>query len=230
MSIFSSVCSICPNHGPFGKALPLSCVPCPVRWRFGLPALCTLGILDSILCSRLHFSPPLRSGAHLTPNLQVSSAIFASWWLIPFSQVLTWTSLCSFLVCRWLSSLSNHPVPIHISLPHSGIWDISAIRHLNQLLFQDFCFNHYYSSLWASQVAHWVKDLPAMQEMQAVVGSIPGSEILWKRAWQPTPVFLPEKFHGQRSLAGYSPWGQKRAGHNLATKQQPEVDHMVKKV
>ena len=24
--------------------------------------------------------------------------------------------------------------------------------------------------------------------------------------WQPTPVFLPEKSHGQRSLVGYSPW------------------------
>ena len=30
-------------------------------------------------------------------------------------------------------------------------------------------------------------------------------KIPWKRAWQPTPVFLPGKFHGQRSLAGYSP-------------------------
>ena len=31
-------------------------------------------------------------------------------------------------------------------------------------------------------------------------------KIPWRRAWQPTPVFLPGKFHGQRSLAGYSPW------------------------
>ena len=30
-----------------------------------------------------------------------------------------------------------------------------------------------------------------------------------RRKWQPTPVFLPGKFHGQRSLAGYSPWGCK---------------------
>ena len=29
----------------------------------------------------------------------------------------------------------------------------------------------------------------------------------WKRAWQPTPGFLPGESHGQRSLAGYSPWG-----------------------
>ena len=29
--------------------------------------------------------------------------------------------------------------------------------------------------------------------------------------WQPSPVFLPEKSHGQRSLAGYSPWGHKKS-------------------
>ena len=28
----------------------------------------------------------------------------------------------------------------------------------------------------------------------------------WRRAWKPIPVFLPGKSHGQRSLAGYSPW------------------------
>ena len=54
------------------------------------------------------------------------------------------------------------------------------------------------------------------------VGSIPG---LGKspgggRAWQPTPVFLPGKPHGQRSPVGYSPWSPKRAGHDLETKQQ----------
>ena len=36
------------------------------------------------------------------------------------------------------------------------------------------------------------------------VGKIP-----WRRKWQPTPVFWPGEFHGQRSLAGYSPWGCK---------------------
>ena len=30
-------------------------------------------------------------------------------------------------------------------------------------------------------------------------------KILWRRKWQPTPVFLPGESHGQRSLAGYSP-------------------------
>ena len=32
-------------------------------------------------------------------------------------------------------------------------------------------------------------------------------KIPWRRKWQPTPVFLPGKLHGQRSLVGYSPWG-----------------------
>ena len=36
-------------------------------------------------------------------------------------------------------------------------------------------------------------------------------KILWRRKWQPTPVFLPEKSHTQRSLVGYSPWGHKES-------------------
>ena len=37
------------------------------------------------------------------------------------------------------------------------------------------------------------------------------SKIPWRREWQPTPVFLPGEFHGQRSLAGYCPWGCKES-------------------
>ena len=36
-------------------------------------------------------------------------------------------------------------------------------------------------------------------------------KILWRRAWQPTPVFLPGESHGQRSLVGYTPWGRKES-------------------
>ena len=36
-------------------------------------------------------------------------------------------------------------------------------------------------------------------------------KILWSRKWQPTPEFLPEKFHGQKSLVGYSQWGCKES-------------------
>ena len=39
--------------------------------------------------------------------------------------------------------------------------------------------------------------------------------ISWRRKWQPTPVFLPGKSHGQRSQEGYSPWSHKRVRHNF---------------
>ena len=51
--------------------------------------------------------------------------------------------------------------------------------------------------------AWWVSPVLGLssifEEMRFVV-----PEILWRRKWQPTPVFLPGGFHGQRSLAGYS--------------------------
>ena len=42
------------------------------------------------------------------------------------------------------------------------------------------------------------------------VGPIPGlGRLPWRRAYQPTPVFLSGESHRQRNLAGYSPWGHK---------------------
>ena len=61
-----------------------------------------------------------------------------------------------------------------------------------------------------SQVALLVKkkkNLPAIAGDLRNMGSIPGWEISWRWASQPTPILLPGEFHGQRSLAGYSPWG-----------------------
>ena len=46
-------------------------------------------------------------------------------------------------------------------------------------------------------------------------GLIPGlGRFPWRRKWQPTPVFLPGKSHGWRRLAGCSPWGSQRVGHD----------------
>ena len=48
-------------------------------------------------------------------------------------------------------------------------------------------------------------------------------KIAWRRNWQPTPVFLPEKSHGQRSLTGYSPICGKEldATEQRRTQQKP---------
>ena len=57
------------------------------------------------------------------------------------------------------------------------------------------------------------------------VGRIP-----WKRKWQHTPVFLPGKSHGQRSLVGYGPWGCKELDmteqlsmHTHRTREDPVI-------
>ena len=50
------------------------------------------------------------------------------------------------------------------------------------------------------------------------VGKIP-----WRRKWQPTPVFLPGKSHGQRSLVGYSTWGPKESDATEHAHVQTEV-------
>ena len=60
----------------------------------------------------------------------------------------------------------------------------------------------------SSLVAQTEKLLSAMQE----TGFIPWvRKIPWRRKRQPTPVLLPGKSHGRKSLVSYSPWGCKES-------------------
>ena len=78
-------------------------------------------------------------------------------------------------------------LPVHApgDLPHPGIEPASPVSHSLQ-----------------------VDSLPDEPPGKPWVGEIP-----WRREWLPTPVLLPGEFHGQRNLAGYSPWGFK--GSNI---------------
>ena len=79
-------------------------------------------------------------------------------------------------------------------------WQISYLK-LKRLFIRrlDQCFH---LSWWLSskESAYQCRE----RRFNPWVGKIP-----WRRKWQPTPVFLPGKSHGQRSLAGFSPWGRK---------------------
>ena len=95
----------------------------------------------------------------------------------------------------------NYFLSGHSSLVHTLSYPISQISHLCVPL-QDGIYN------WASLMSQMVKKLPANAEGTRDVEFSPwAGKILWRRKWQPTPVFLSGKFHGQRSLVGYSPWG-----------------------
>ena len=74
-------------------------------------------------------------------------------------------------------------------------------------------FDCWYIHWRASLVAQMVQNLPATQEIRFDPWVRKMSR---RRAWQPTPLFLPGEFHGQRSLAGCSPWDHS-VGHDWAT-------------
>ena len=50
-----------------------------------------------------------------------------------------------------------------------------------------------------------------MQETEEMRSDPWVGNISWRRAWQPPAIFIPGESHGQRSLAGYSPWGHKES-------------------
>ena len=52
--------------------------------------------------------------------------------------------------------------------------------------------------------------------------------VMWRRKWQPIPVFLPGEFHGRRSLVGCSPWGRTESDTTEVAWQQ-HTCHAVKK-
>ena len=77
----------------------------------------------------------------------------------------------------------------------------------------------------SKQVCHWgprgKKKNKTEPNLPADVGDIKrcgfdprSGRSIWRRKWQPTPVFLPGECHGQRSLVGYSPWGLKESEMN----------------
>ena len=76
---------------------------------------------------------------------------------------------------------------------------------IESLSISQSAFNTYYHLLWQSH-----KESTCQCKRHKRLDLIPEwGRFPWSKKWQPTPVFLPGKFHGQRSLVGYSPWGHK---------------------
>ena len=51
-------------------------------------------------------------------------------------------------------------------------------------------------------------------------------KIPWSRKWELIPVFLPGKFHGQRSLEGYRPWGHEKSWTQLSNWEQTHIQNI----
>ena len=66
-------------------------------------------------------------------------------------------------------------------------------------------------SYGASQVVQWERICLPMQERQETRVPSRIRKIPWRRKWQPSPVFLLGKSHGQRDQMGYNLWGRKES-------------------
>ena len=96
-------------------------------------------------------------------------------------------------VCIHISSPAWTSHPFHLSgSPQSTRWAPCAIYSRFPLA---ICFTH--DSVYLMAVIWTEKS---------------GPDQPWSRKWQPMPGFLPSELHGQRSLAGCSPWGHKESG------------------
>ena len=88
----------------------------------------------------------------------------------------------------------------------------------------ELAVGHIYIWLWVWSV--WLPGWLSVKNLPANAGDTGDPwvrKIPWGREWQPTPIFLPGKSHGQRSLVGYSPWGC-RVRHNWVTKHHTAAD------
>ena len=103
---------------------------------------------------------------------------------------------------------------LHSLLPHETFTRQINLLFSQLLPQQSWVIGRFSLSLRAYLVAQMVRNLPAMQEIQ--VWSL-SWKIPWRWACQPTLVFLPGRSHGQKSLAGYNPWGCKESDHHYRT-------------
>ena len=122
-------------------------------------------------------------------------------WMLSFNSVF---SLSSFtFIKRIFSSSSLSAIRVVASI--SEVIDILPIIWFQLVLHPAW---HFASCTLYRGLPWWLRGLRICLQCRRPrfnpwVGKIP-----WRREWQCTLVFLPEVSHGQRSLVGYSPWGQ----------------------
>ena len=164
---------------------------------------------------------------------------------IPLTESLAGHSLCGYKESRhdWTTELNWTEINIiskgyhqlacyfsgifSFSLPYKSKWELFSMLHWKETQSGDL---HWLSPTREQIKIKWIHSIDlgfpggsavkkkkiCLQYRRCSFDPWIG-KILWRRKWQPTPVFLPGKSHGQRSLGGYSPWGCKKVRHDSAT-------------
>ena len=128
---------------------------------------------------------------------------------------------------RALNSGSQTLLHIWIMIP-GDLWKIPVSRHSDVTGL---------ACVWGSKSFKaslgWFKDFPGGRVVKHTVSKRCSfdpwvSKIPWSRKWQPPLVFLPEKSHDQRSLAGYSLWGCKKSNTTEQLNRNRWFRHAIK--
>ena len=137
-----------------------------------------------------------------------------------FSHWRGWSLRCFFKLsdprCRWRIQLAipKGDLEIHTSVPTKSCWNERRAKRSHAQLCDVRASSGLSIRISPNGLPPWLSGKRIhlrcrrrrRRGFDPWVGKIP-----WRRKWQPTPVFLPEKPHGQRNLAGYSPKGHKES-------------------
>ena len=201
-----------------GPAAALSHAPSSLSPRMQRRAACSACSLNHMPGSQMEDSWSLPTGC-LTTEYDKRTYIFILHLLFWASEKagerqrrwmrdlnLMWFFLTSNPVkkCTRVHFPPSHPLPPSTVWPQHKWVVMMCWENLRSLSFYSEWTNH---TLRRHRLPRWLSAEESICQCKRCgfdpwVGKIP-----WSRNWQPTPVFLPGKFHGQRSLVGYSPWG-----------------------
>ena len=140
---------------------------------------------------------------------------------MPRTQVCTQTltsKMSQFALCLpmalWSASLSLQFSVLFLHVLPGRMWEMgSSNTHIKSCRDKVDSITNYSHTAGSA-----VKTPPANAGDLGSISRV--VKIPWTRKWQPAPVLMPGKSHGQRSLVGYSPRGCKRIRHKLVTKYQ----------
>ena len=145
------------------------------------------------------FSHPHQLALNLSPHRPPCPASL----LLPSAELhgALWMQASRHCLAETSRFPENCQQPVHLSTEPPSHRYVNSCSHLQPHLFSTRTPSR------ASQVALLVKKSPANAGGPGLIPRVGMSP--WRRKRQPTPLFLPGESHGQRSLAGYRPWGHR---------------------
>ena len=115
-------------------------------------------------------------------------------------------------------------IPFPRDLPNSGIEPGSLALQADSVQFE-----HQGSHFGAFPGGSGDKELACQWRRHKRCGFNPRvRKILWRRAGKLIPVFSPGKFHGQRSLVSYSPWGHKESDMTEQLSRRAKLNKVIR--